>query len=146
MINASHSGHYNYFYLPMDLKVIILIIQIYIDLVQRRLRFCQLRRSNIHSWILPRVPEPRVELNHFRLQEHQGQQASICQHIRQSRPTCAPLRQKHYEKDCKSLRAILFRKTISNLCSLMRLKLNLPLTEWSRKSLITTRKWMVQVS
>lgn len=34
MINTNHKGKYDYFYLPMDLKVRLLILNIIIDLMQ----------------------------------------------------------------------------------------------------------------
>lgn len=55
MINLKHPGKYDYFYLPMDLKVTN-IIQAYlidIDLMQRGIRLHQFHPSYLHSRLFP---------------------------------------------------------------------------------------------
>jgi hypothetical protein len=55
MINLKHPGKYDYFYLPMDLKVtnIIQAYLIHVDLMQRGIRLHQFHPSYLHSRLFP---------------------------------------------------------------------------------------------
>jgi hypothetical protein len=52
MINANHHSKYDYFYLPMDLKVIFIHLSV-LDSMQCWIRFHQLYPSNFHSRLFP---------------------------------------------------------------------------------------------
>jgi hypothetical protein len=60
MINELHSQQFDYFYLPMDLKVIPAYLLTPLDPVQCRLRLRELHRSHLHPGLLPGLPEHRV--------------------------------------------------------------------------------------